>query len=128
MKIKIPAALTLIIATAGVAGILIAGVRDYSTIEAEVAITVRLNSTATWGPVGFDEAAWLAVERMAALEQKLPSEVEEYRITVRPSNEADLLPVHLHFSRADLRLLMSGVIAPEVFMRERVVFGAAAGG
>ena len=105
-----------------------AGERDYSTIEAEVAITVRLNSTATWGPVSFDEAAWLGVERMAALEEGLPPEVGEYRITVRPSNKAEAPPVQLHFSRADLRLLMTGVIAPEIFMRERVEFNGASKG
>ena len=104
-----------------------AGERDYSAIEAEVAITVRLNSTATWGPVSFDEAAWLAVERIAALDEGLPPEVEEYRIALLLSNKG-AVPVHLHFSRADLELLMAGVIAPEVFMRERVAFDDVSGG
>ena len=127
MKIKIPVALTLFIVTAGVAGYLMAGERDYSAIEAEVAITVRLNSTATWGPVSFDEAAWMAVERIAALDEGLPPEVEEYRIALRPSNKGGV-PVHLHFSRADLQRLMDGVIAPDVFMRERVAFDDVSGG
>lgn len=94
------------------------GTKDYSTIEADF---FSLGYTVTWSPQSrsFDEAIWLAVTEMAQLEENLPPEVENFRVAVLASSD-DYPVVYLDFDRANLQLLKTGEIPPELFIREYV--------
>jgi hypothetical protein len=94
------------------------GTKDYTTVEADF---FSLGYTVTWSPQSrsFDEAVWLAVTEMAALEENLPDEVENFRVAVLSSDDAYPV-VYLDFNRANLALLKSGEIPPELFIREYV--------
>lgn len=72
-------------------------------------------------PAGsFDEMMWNAIENTAKLEDKLPANVKDFRLTMPESGGSQ--PVVLAFDRSDLRRLKKGRITPEEFVRNCVDF------
>ncbi len=74
-----------------------------------------------WQSRSFDEAVWLAVDRIATLEENLPEQVENFQVEMQPAGDTQIA-VQLAFSRSDLAALKAGDLSPEDFIREHVRF------
>ncbi|UCH09143.1 MAG: hypothetical protein JSU61_07810 [Fidelibacterota bacterium] len=75
----------------------------------------------TWGSHSYDEAVWRTVQRIAALEELLPPEVQQFQVEARGTQHPYPV-IRLSFPRTALDSLKAGVLPPEVFMREYVAY------
>ena len=75
----------------------------------------------TWEPHNYDLAVWLAIQRIAALEELLPPEVQRFQVEARGTRHPYPL-IRLSFSRSALDSLKDGTLPPEIFMREAVTY------
>lgn len=69
----------------------------------------------------FDTALWQAIGEISANESVIPKSVSHFGITLQHA-EPSWNDIRISFDRAGLELLISGAIAPEIFIREYVEF------
>ena len=87
-------------------------------VAADESVT-NLRYVLEWDSGSFDEALWLAMRQVAALEDGMPQQIENFQVEIQPKGKTQP-SVQLAFRRTDLALLKAGTIAPEVFMRDYV--------
>jgi hypothetical protein len=69
----------------------------------------------------FDEALWKAIGNVADIEERLPGNLKTIELEIRSDHHL-MTPLRLVFTRQALRWLQEGVITPEQFLRDHVLF------
>ncbi|UCH11015.1 MAG: hypothetical protein JSU61_03755 [Fidelibacterota bacterium] len=69
----------------------------------------------------FDEALWKAIGNVADIEEGLPGNLKTIELEIRSDHQL-VTPLRLVFTRQALRWLQEGVITPEQFLRDHVLF------
>ncbi len=83
----------------------------------------RLGYTYQWDSKNnsFDTALWQAVGEISVYETVIPKSITSFGITLKHV-DTSWSDIQVAFERAGLELLISGAIAPEIFIREYVEF------